>query len=332
MKHLCTTVFSMMIFLFSQNAVAQANEPRYMVRLHEDNDFFNLIGNRTDRSYTNGSRIDFFQRTRRQGNSFLYRILPTAGDGSTDISGWSLAQLMITPEDISKTEHQPDDYPYAGSLFVTRSFHSYNPVKKFSYQSELLVGIRGPRALARQTQTAIHSLINSAAPRGWNNQLDTQLLFNLTFTAEKNLFSWRNVVELNGGVQARVGSLMDAVLIYPVLRIGKMSPYFDGILSQHSSYKEPGKKNKMQYYLVLKTSAAFVAYNAMLKGKRENTEKENVVSETSLHISRYVGDVQFGVVIAYGNVGISYLLTRSSTYDRGLYEHRFGTMEICITW
>ena len=91
----------------------------------------------------------------------MYKILPTAGDSSINVAGWSLAQLMVTPEDISTTEYQPNDYRYAGSLFVTRSFHSYNPIKKFSYQSELLVGIRGPHALARQTQTAIHALINA---------------------------------------------------------------------------------------------------------------------------------------------------------------------------
>ena len=167
----------------------------------------------------------------------MYKILPIAGDSSTNVAGWSVAQIMVTPQDLSKVEYQPNDYPYAGSLFVTRSFHSYNPKKKFSYQTELLVGIRGRHALAKQTQTAIHSVINAEEPRGWRNQLDTQLLINLIFIAEKNLFSWKNIVELNGGVQTRVGSLMDAVHIYPVLRIGKMAPYFDGYLANMAPTK-----------------------------------------------------------------------------------------------
>ncbi len=332
MKYLYTTAFFMMCLLFALEAVAQLEEPRYMVRITEDNDFLNLIGGSTDRSYTNGSRIEFFHPSRLKRHSFLYKILPTAGDSSINVAGWSLTQLMVTPENISTTEYQPNDYRYAGSLFVTRSFHSYNPIKKFSYQSELLVGIRGPHALARQTQTALHAMINSEEPRGWHNQLDTQLLLNLAFTAEKNLFTWKNLVELNGGVQARVGSLVDAVHIYPVLRIGKMAPYFYGLFSRYGSYTDRRKNNKFQYYMVVKSTLSFVAYNAMLKGARTNVEKEDLGSEKSLYLARRAGDVQIGAVISYGNVGISYLLTRSSSYDKKLYEHRYGTVEICVRW
>ena len=61
-------------------------------------------------------------------------------------------------------------------------------------------------------------------------------------------------------------------------------------------------------------------------------KKMILVAIHPLHLARYVGDIQFGAVISYGNVGISYLLTRSSSYDKGLYEHRFGTVEICVKW
>jgi len=332
MKHLYATVFCTMNLLFTLHAVAQTNERRHMVRVYEDNDLLNLIVSLTDLSYTNGSRIYFFYDSHLKKNSFLYKVLPTAGDNSTNIFGWGLAQLMVTPEDISKPEYQPDDYPYAASLFATSSFYSYNPKKKFSYQSELLVGIRGPQAGGRQTQNAIHAFSNSEEPRGWGNQLDTQLLLNLTFTAEKNLLSWNNIVELNGGIQTRVGSLMDAVLVYPVLRIGKMSPYFDGFLDQYGTYRQQGRRVKMQYYLVVKTTASFVAYNSMLKGTRANVEKEHVASESQLPVAHHVLDMQVGAVIAYGNFGISYLLTRSSSYDKGMFEHRYGTLEVYYRW
>ena len=44
MKHLYATAFSMMCLLFALETVAQTEEPKYMVRMHEDNDFLNLIG------------------------------------------------------------------------------------------------------------------------------------------------------------------------------------------------------------------------------------------------------------------------------------------------
>lgn len=326
MKHLYTTALIIISLLSSPDLVAQADKCTHMLRVQEDNDFLNLIGARTDRSYTNGTRIDYFQSCRLPRHSFLSRIIPTTGDSSIYISGWSMAQLMVTPSDITKTEYQPDDYPYAGSLFITRSFHSLNPIKKFSYQTELLVGIRGPHAMAKQTQTVIHSAINSQKPLGWDNQLNTQLLINLTFTAEKNLLTWGNVVELNGGIQTRIGSLMDAVLIYPTLRIGKMTPYFNGFLSQSGQ-----RKSNFQYFLVVKPTATFVAYNSMIKGTRTNAAREDE-AETSLSIAHYIGEIQMGAVIAYRNISLSYLLTRSSSYDKGLYEHRYGTVEICVRW
>jgi hypothetical protein len=316
--------------LFSSGSVkGQMRDANHLLRIHEDNDFFNLIGIRTDRSYTNGSRVDYFQRCPSPSRSWLYRKLPTAGDSSINMCGWSAAQLMVTPDNITTTDFQNNDYRYAGSLFITNAFHSYNPIKKFSYQYEALLGIRGPEAMARQTQTAIHRMINSDKPQGWNNQLGTQLLVNLTFTAERNFFSYSNLLEVNGGVQARVGTLMDAMVVYPVIRIGKMSPYFNGLLSTSN----PGAKrrrNNVQYYVVFKPTASFIAYNAMLEGKRANAKTDPISS--NIPIARYVGDLQAGIVISYRNVGVSYLLTRSSAYDKGLYQHRYGTLEIYFRW
>ena len=84
--------------------------------------------------------------------------------------------------------------------------------------------------------------------------------------------------------------------------------------------------------MVVKPTLSFIAYNAMLKGTRANAEKEDLGSDTSLPVAHYIGDIQLGAVIGYGNLGISYLLTRSTSYDKGLYEHRFGTLEICVKW
>lgn len=317
--------------LLSISVNAQTEGHDHLVRLYEDNDFFNLIGERTDRSYTNGTRIDFFQKSKIKPGSFLYKVLPKAGPSGTNVSGWSIAQIMITPNDISAAEYQPNDYRYAGALFVARSLYSYDPVRKFCFQTEVLAGIRGPQAMARQTQTAIHKMINAVTPMGWHNQLGTRALLNLTFTAEKNLLTWHNMIELNAGVQGRLGTLMDAVLIYPVLRIGKMSPYFNGYIDQFGAYHDRGKRKRMQYYLIVKPTSSFVGYNAMLKGTRTNETGDDLRTE-DMPLAHKILELQGGIVVAYGSFSASYLLTRTSTYDKGLYEHRFGTLELYYTW
>ncbi|WP_333820832.1 lipid A deacylase LpxR family protein [Ohtaekwangia sp.] len=323
--------FIAIFMLMNLSVNAQKQERNHLFRVYEDNDFFNLIGNNTDRAYTNGTRFDFFQKAKTKQRSFLYKLWPKAGPSSTNFTGWSIAQLMVTPNDISVASYQSNDYRYSGALFVARSFYSYDPVRKFSFQTEALAGVRGPQAMAKQTQTVVHKMINSGVPQGWNNQLGTQALLNLTFTAERNLLAWKHIVELNAGVQGRVGSAMDAVLVYPVLRIGKMSPYFNGYIDQFGSYQDHGKPNKMQYYLILKPTSSFVAYNALLEGTRKDRFGDKVQAN-EIPLAHKVLDVQGGIVIAYGNLSASYLLTRSTAYEKGLYEHRFGTLELYYKW
>jgi lipid A 3-O-deacylase len=322
-------------FLFPAIGSAQSRqeEARMLFRFYEDNDFFNISGSGTDRAYTNGTRMDLFYQPNHGHRIFPERLFPKAGEGSVDVSGWSLMQLMVTPADLSKSDYQPDDYAYAGALYVIRSFYSFNPEKNFSYQSELIAGIRGPAAFAQQTQTALHSVIEYQKPMGWNNQLDTQPLVNVNFTAEKNLLSWKNVLEVNVGAQLRVGSMIDAISIYPMLRIGRMAPYFNGYLEQYGSFTRGQKQVKTQYYLLFKCVNSFVAYNALLTGTRENhRDDETVLTAERPEISHRIIDVQTGAVIAHGNFSIAYLQTYSTTYRHGLYKHSVGTLALYFRW
>jgi len=320
--------------LFPAHVHAQTTPATRLFRVYEDNDFFNVTGHGTDRAYTNGTRMDFFYQRRKSHRFFVEKIIPKAGEGSVNVYGWSVAQLMVTPNDISIKEYQPNDYAYAGALYATRSYYSFNPVKKFGFQTELIAGIRGPAALARQTQTEMHSLIHYQKPMGWDNQLDTQPLINVNFTAEKNLLSWKNIVEVNVGAQVRVGSLMDALAVYPMVRIGHMVPYFNGYLSQYSAAMRGNKEIKTQYYFVFKPVNTFVTYNALLKGDLENYPRNTTRrgDEPTESIAHRVMDLQMGVVLAHGNFSISYLQTFSTTYRKGLYKHTVGNLTLHFLW
>jgi len=86
--------------------------------------------------------------------------VPAARDSSKNIYGWSIMQIMVTPGDIRSTEYQPNDYAYAGALFAIRSFYSYNPEKKYDFQTNLIAGVRGPASYAKQLQTGfIHLFV-----------------------------------------------------------------------------------------------------------------------------------------------------------------------------
>ena len=331
-----TILFVVFFTLLAGEDFAQSKEskqPSKLLRLYEDDDYFNITGNGTDESYSSGERLDFFYQKKNNSRFFLNRLMPKAGDSSKNVYGWSLMQIMVTPSDITVKEYQPNDYAYAGALFAIRSLYSYNPQKKYTLQTELIAGIRGPASFAEQVQTGFHNLINSQKPKGWDNQLRTTPLLNINFTAEKQFLSFGNFMEINGGTHIGVGSLVDAAVLYPTIRIGKMSPYFDGLLSQFGSYKRNGKTEKTQYYFIFRPMGSFIAYDALLQGKRENEDDavQNYKTTTS-HIKHFVSDTQFGAVIAHGNFSVSYTQTYTSEFKKGFYNHSVGNLSLYYKW
>jgi lipid A 3-O-deacylase len=335
MKRFLLFIFLTSLWITNNRLHAQGSEKTgtHLFRMYEDNDVLNIRGNGTDNSYTNGLRLDLYYTKGKRSRFFIDRLMPKAGDSSINVFDWSLAQLMVTPNDITTAQYQPNDYPYAGALFTTHSLYSINPVKKYSFQTELIAGIRGPASFAREVQTFVHSVINYDKPMGWDNQLGTYALLNINFTAEKQLLSIGNFIELIGGAQLAAGSFIDAFSIYPMVRIGKMAPYFDGYFSRYGSYYKKGRKIKSQFYLVVKPESSLVAHNALLHGKRQHADKEATSEDAPNRTIRHrLSSIQFGAVFAHGNFGFSYLQTHSTEYNQGLYRHNWGNISLYFRW
>jgi hypothetical protein len=174
------------------------NQPS-IFRVYEDNDFFNINGHGTDKSYSDGTRLDFFYQKKNKSRFFLDKLMPNAGDSSKNIYGWSLMQIMITPTDICAKEFQHNDYAYAGALFALHSLYSYNAQKKYGFQTEILAGVRGPASFAKQVQTGVHELIDYQKPEGWDNQLRNMPLGKHKFHGRKTIFISRPLYGNNAG-------------------------------------------------------------------------------------------------------------------------------------
>lgn len=315
--------------IHAQNA---DKESTHIFRVYEDNDFLNVRGNGTDNSYTNGLRFDLFYTKKKQSRSFINHLFPKAGDSSINFFGWSLTQLMVTPNNITVTQNQPDDYPYSGVLYITRSLYSINPIKKFSFQTELLAGIRGPASFAREFQTLVHSIIHYDKPMGWDNQLKTDPILNINFSAEKQLLSLGNFMDVIAGGQLDAGSYLDAFSAYALVRIGKMAPYFNGYFSRYGSFYRKGKKNKTQFYFVVRPENTFVFHNSLVHGERMNQNAVVADKGDMRRIRHRIEDIQFGSVVAHGNFSISYLQTHSTEFNRGLYHHNWGNISLYFRW
>ncbi len=328
-----------LLFTTVQPAKAQEKENTRLFRIYEDNDFLNIRGQGTDDAYTNGLRFDLFYTKSHPSKFVLDRNLPTAGDSSINVFGWGLMQVMFTPADISIATPQPNDYPWSGGLFATHSLYSYNPKHKYSYQTELLLGVMGPMALARQAQTFVHHIINYQKPMGWGNQLGNDPLLNINFTAEKQLVGKQHWLDVIAGGQVFYGTAVNGLAVYPLIRIGKMNPYFNGYIAQYGTGKQTGRHrgHRVQAYIIIKPEASIMFTNALLEGGMfsDNTNKLNTKgapTKPSNGLRTIVYAANYGAVVSFGNFSMSFIQSSSSEWIKGTYSHEVGNISMYYSW
>ncbi len=149
-----------------------ASEHRWSASLRLENDVF---ANR-DRFYSNGVSVSMIRRGESWLDPFADRL--PWGHGRRTV-GYELGQIMVTPEDITRAIPDPDDRPYSGILYLALSLHidrqnAYHGLK-------LISGVVGSWSLAEETQTAVHRLVGSSLPQGWDAQLHNEPVLNLVY-------------------------------------------------------------------------------------------------------------------------------------------------------
>jgi lipid A 3-O-deacylase len=320
------------------NGTAGEQTPTRLFREFWDDDYFNYSGHGTDRAYTDGTRFELFYIKSKPSRFFVDRALPKAGDSSINVFGWGLVQLMMTPEDISNPNFQPNDYPWAGALFVSHTLYSYNEQKKYDLQTEIDLGVTGPAALAGQVQDGIHQMIKYRRPMGWDNQFGNALWANIKLAAEKELADYDGFVEVIGGAQATAGTGINGAAVYSVIRIGKMTPYFKGFIKQYSS-AGAGPKKKVQFYFIFKPQAEWQLTDALFEGgvnaslHAKGVAKKSFYGSAAYHpLNRTVYSFAFGPVLVINHFTISSTQTSTSAWMKGLYDHTYGNISLYYSW
>ncbi|MEO6687120.1 MAG: lipid A-modifier LpxR family protein, partial [Dyadobacter sp.] len=201
-------------------------------------------------------------------------------------------------------------------------------------RTEILAGVRGPAALGQQTQEWVHHLLGYKAPMGWNNQLTNKMLLNICFSTEKQLWAVQNFAEIIGGVQISAGSLTNAVGIYPLIRVGRMTPYFDGFFSHFSTGLAEGRKRNFQFYFFARPKINLIASNALMYGKIEKSAEmlQKPTSYPTEQINHFVAEIDLGLTILVGNFSCSYTQKPTSAYVKGMYSHNVGNISLHYSW
>lgn len=167
---------------------------RSTLNLRVDNDMFGGVGQ--DQGYSNGfllslvspNLVDYVDdpclpRLAQRLNRYLSALQPDGFDEQNMTVG--IGQVMYTPNDNERAGPIENDRPYAGALMVSLG---YNARKGDHLRtSQVRIGMVGPSARAKQTQTWWHDLIGAERFHGWDNQLRDEPVLQLIHERRKRL-------------------------------------------------------------------------------------------------------------------------------------------------
>ena len=195
-------------------------EDRYGAFVLQNDAFFGRDGG----GYTNGV---FFSNIRAASSGtetvapplLLGPVADLLGVGSATLASSSLGQIMITPRDITRREPDPADAPYIGALVYRAT--QIEVAGDVAQMASLNLGVIGPASGAEQTQRAIHRVIGSDRPEGWDSQVSNRPLIGLERYVAKR-YAWGagpaggasgDVVLQGGGMLGNLESLAGASVL-----------------------------------------------------------------------------------------------------------------------
>lgn len=215
-------------FLVYNSSFAEAD----YISLTMDNDLF--VG--SDDGYTNGMYYSWYYVDKQpmalpEPGVLVKPLLWSLPDQTAKaaVNAYSLGQAMVTPEDITTENPDPNDLPYSGLLALTNSYLLIND--HYADKISTSLGIVGPESGAAATQKFVHEVIDSDKPRGWDSQLDNELVFQFSRSR-----IWRSWVSESGNIDVLTAAEISIGTLESVVGSGAMIRTGSGL---ERSYPSP---------------------------------------------------------------------------------------------
>lgn len=282
------------------------------VRVSYDNDVLNFLG--TDYYYTQGIGIDYFSHKLRKNP--LNIVLLALKNSDRDRFGIEFRTHGCTPTSILSDSVLIGDRPYAGvfSLGITRSSHQIRRDLRLTSKFEL--GMIGPAALGKQTQTGIHAITGNDLPLGWQHQIRNSPIVNyitrLEFELGPNKFVPRYLYSSLYG-EAKLGTFQTNLSSGIEFSLG----------ARNRSYTKD--KHTYEFYLFGRSGITLVGYDASLMGGIIN--RSGYFLRYS-EINPFVLRGQLGLVFAAPHFSIVAQMSFLSREIRDGLEHSWGGLRL----
>ncbi len=260
----------------------------------------------TDRHYTNGLFYTYMQDT-----SSVPSWLDISNASQKDES-YTLSQLMYTPDDLSKSEKQTDDLPYAGYLSLNYSI--FQSTSNYFHEFGINIGVVGPLSRAEEVQKNVHKLNGNREPQGWHNQLGNQGTAGIAyqFAIKTNKIDMGDYkFDWLGNFRIDRGNFYSGALIGTTIRFGSDIPknfYTGGNLvgGNESTLLNLSKSNDLIWHF-----AWGINFNSIRKFYIVDAAHEYTVEGIDYTVEKH-----FSTNIQYGSTEFSLIL--KSTYMNNL--------------
>lgn len=301
---------------FAQKSPTLQNQAAQLAQNGDEKNFFSLsiendsLGGGTDRDYTSGVRITYFDFNAPVPSVIdnIADYVPTFDINETSSIAWSLGQNLYTPADIGARQQDPNDRPWAAWLYAAAGLTTVTD--NHIDELELTLGIVGPAALGEPAQKSIHSLIESANPNGWDNQLDNE---------PGAIVSWRRrwprtasfeTMTLYGSLEPNFNISLGNIYSYAGAGMTiKLSPLAER-WQDHPPRVRPAipgtgyfqlPRDDWSWYLFAGADGRAIARNIFLDG--------NTFSDShSVDKKYFVADLNAGIALTYKRTRLSYSL------------------------
>lgn len=339
----CRILGFALAFALAQGPAA-AGEDRGILTIQNENDVYNGTG--ADGDYTNGLLLSYLSPLVREKDHparWVADRLPFLTSRHLRY-GISLGHNIYTPENTFARTRVTTDRPYAGWLYLGFSLLNYDGPDGSTddgtrlsgdlgmMQSLVLdLGMVGPLAQGERMQNDWHTLFGFPNANGWDHQLGNEPGVNLTYQRLWRLsFAEHLDTALEFDVMPRLGGALGNVATYgaagATFRVGtgldrdfgppRIRPLLTG-----SGYFAGG--GGLDGYAFIGVEGRAVIRDIFLDGN-------SFGGGHSLEKHHFVGDIQGGVVLTWGNFRLSYTRVYVSPQARGSESHQFGA--VSLSW
>lgn len=237
---------------------------------------------------------------------------------------YRFAHLLQTAINARTKELVPEDAPYVGLLAWNGQLSAYDEFS--SDQLSLTLGLVGPLAGGEFVQTKVHQAIASKPPKGWDNQINNELVFRLqaqrlwrVYDHSLGLGEFDLITGLNGGF----GNLRSDIGAGIGLRWGSaLADSFSSASAFPIQKINSVNAGAYGWYFFVNTSAFYVANDIFING---NTFQD---SHSVSLIHQQIG-ISAGIVANFYQWNVVYTLFRQSDEYQGQNEtSRYGSITV----